>query len=542
MEKYNRDLARIAKGGGFSALGDFFTVFSRLMMLFFTARLFSGDPNLVGLFEWAFRFIFFIRIIALPGTSEAIRRFLPIYRSDNNQAAVKGLLLYAIKLTAILSGISTAAVILFAPQICRLLNMGDAVAYLRIMAITLPFYAFLSIAVSAFTGIHRVQYQVVLEKLFVNGFRILILLGFLFISSDSLRNLAVVWSYPIAFGIACIISLIYFFRIFNVIGDGSVKPEYHKREFIKFSLPLAASQNIAYLMNYAGTFILGYYWTSEQVGLYGMVTHFSPVLIIPLFSAIVVFGPLISELYHLGRKDELSRHYKFITKWVFTISLLVFILYALMTRPILSILGTRFTGIKTQVCLIIVCLAQLFNASTGPNGVLISMTGKPRINMYNNAILMVVSVILCILLIPLKGAMGGIIAAGMAQAIAVVGVNILYLFQVWHFHKTHPFSIGYFKPIIAGVISTGIILGLMYITGFREYAFSFDPHGFEGYATVLFNIALIGSVLVIIFGVILYYLGFEEDDKFVLGKLLGKIRNIRLKRRADANSEYHGRD
>jgi O-antigen/teichoic acid export membrane protein len=545
MEKFNRDLTKVAKGGGFSAIGDFFMVFSRLLMGIFTTHLFKSADRF-GLFEWAFRVVFFIRIAVLPGTYEGIRRFMPIYRADGNRAAEKGLLLYALKLTGVLSLIVTSVVIIFAPQICALIgqegSQSEAVLFLRVLAITLPFFAYLYVSAGAFTGIHKVHYQVWIEKFLVSGARLLILFVFMFAASQALRDFAVVWSYPITFGIGCFIAMFFFYKTFTVVRERGIKSEYHVRDFLKFSLPLAVTQPISYLLNYAGTFIIGYYCTAKDIGLYGIVTHLSPLLIVPLYSAIVVFGPLISELSHLGRKDELARHYKFITKWVFAISLLIFIMFLLLSKPILSIFGRDYADPKAQICLIIMGFAQLYNAANGPNGLLMAMTGRPHINLFNTALLMVTSVLLCILLVRSTGPLGGIIAAALAQAIAIVGVNTLYAIQIWHYHKMHPFSLEYLKPLVAGALSGGIVYGVMHFTGYNAIIQHLEPIGLSGYIGLILNIAGCGIILTILFTIILCLLGLQEEDKFILGKLIGKIRNIGLLRRPDANGAYHGRD
>ena len=522
MEKYNKDLTRLAKGSGLSAIGDFFVLFVRLPMAFLTTHLFNSTA-LFGLYEFAFRATFFVRIIILPGTYEAIRRFLPMFKADGNKPAVKGLLIYSFKLTAVLSLSVSSLLFIFAPRICSLLNQPEAYKYLRIFSITLPFYAFLYISVGAFTGIHRVKPQVFIEKIFVYGIRLLILFAFMFTANQKVRSFAVLWSFPIAFGIGCFIALFLFFRTFKVVRDRSIKPEYHIREFHMYSLPLAATGQINYLISFAGTFIIGYYCTKTDIGLYGIVTHLSPLLSVALYSSVIAFGPLISELYHLGRKDELARHYKFITKWVFTFSLIIFVVYLLMTNPVLSVFGKGYSNSRTRLCLILMSFAQLYSTASGPNGMILSMTGKQNLNFYNSLLLMIISISLGFILVPNTGMFGGIVGAAIAQTIAIVGINTLCPIQLWHYRRMHPFSIAYLKPIVAGLLSYGIIYLLMHITGYGYYLNNYSPEGTHDSLILVFYVGICALLVLGLFAFFLFLFGLEDDDKFILRKLLTKI-------------------
>jgi len=91
----DQNLTRLAKGGGISAVGNSFDIISRMFTGVFITHLFKSTATF-GLYELAYRLIFFIRILAVPGTNEGIRRFMPIYRADKDRPAEKGLLLYSL--------------------------------------------------------------------------------------------------------------------------------------------------------------------------------------------------------------------------------------------------------------------------------------------------------------------------------------------------------------------------------------------------------------------------------------------------------------
>ena len=524
----DQNLTKLAKGGSISAISNSFDVISRMFTGVFITRLFNSAATF-GLFELAYRFVFFIRILAVPGTNEGIRRFMPIYRADKDRPAEKGLLLYSLRITTVLSVAVMGAVMIFAPAIARAFNKPGAAGFIRVLALAIPLFAFLMITTAALTGIHRVKYQAFTQRMVLPGFRaIALLLALLYITDQRVRNLAVIWSFPFAFVIATSIAVYFYIKNFPVLRNKKVKPEYHIKDFYKFSLPLAASQPIGYLMNYIGTFIIAFYLTKEDIGQYGIVTRLSPLMIVPLQSAILAFVPMISELHHLGKIDELRSHFKFISKWIFAFSLFIFITFILLSKPILTVFGQEYSNVLTQRTLVVVLLAQLFNASAGPVGMLISMTGRPRINMYNTFAMLILNTILCYIFVPRTGLLGGIIGAGIAQALAVIGINTLFLLQTRKYLKMHPFSLGYLKPILVAILSAAIAFGIIHLTGFNDYWENIElKELFTNDGLLLIgSIFLFAFILGIFFAAFTYLLGLDEEDKFVLRKMFSKIKQL----------------
>jgi len=523
MGEYEQNLTRLVKGGTLSTVGNFLTTFSNALSGIFITHLFNS-PAMFGLYDFAFRLTFFLQVLVLPGTDQGIKRFLPIYRSDGNRAAVKGLLVYSLRITAVLSVIIVAALLLFAPAIAGLFQKPDAAYFIRVLALSIPFFAFLLVLVSSLTAIHQVKYQVLIERVLVPGIRLVVLFAFLFVGYKTLRRLAVVWSLPIAFAIGCSIASYFFLKTFRVLRDDKIRPEYHGRELIKFSLPLAANRPLLYMMNFVGTFVIAYYLTEADIGQYGIVTRLGPLLLVPLQSAILVFAPLISELHHIGKLDELEKHFKFISKWIFAFSLYILLTYFLLTKQVLMLFGHDYSVTETQHALLLVSLAQLFSAAVGPVGLLLSMTGKPRLVLYNTLLMAVVNITLGLILIPLESPIGGIVGAGISLGIAIFGVNILFLLQVRHYLNMHPFSIGYFKPLVAGLLSWGILFGLVRLTGVNSVFEKTQPEGWIGYILVAGHILVVMAALAIFYALFIYLLGLDETDKFILRKMFSRLR------------------
>ena len=517
-----QNLARLVRGGGIYAVGDVLSLVSLTFIGIFLARL-AGSRAGLGRYEFSFSVVSFFTFLTTLGLGNGAKRFIPVYQSEGNAGAVKGLLLFATRLTAVASSVIVIIIIALASVIARWFYAESTVAYIRILAIFLPLSSLSLLFLSALTAIHRVEYNVLVQKIIVPVVRLLVLAAFVFVVSQDARNAAMLWNLNVAHAIGLAVSLLFLVRKFPVLTDKTIVPEYHRLDLLKVSLPIALALPIFYLVNYIGVFIIKYYLTFDDLGGFAAAIRFSPLVIVPLLSIHTVFSPLISELHHHGRHDELEHHFKFITKWIFAFSLYIALVLIILAGPILAILGGKFNDTTTRLTLITLVLAQLFNAAAGPVGAILNMTGRQRVSLYNTIALLVLNVGLYILLVPMKSACGGIVGAGIAQATAIVGVNTLYLLQVRHYLKMHPYSLGYVKPLIAGAFSAVIVLGVMQMSGLRHYLWNVSPVTRFEQGAVAMWIVIFASALGLLYSLFIYILGLDESDRFILRLIAGRL-------------------
>ena len=114
--------------------------------------------------------------------------------------------------------------------------------------------------------------------------------------------------------------------------------------------------------------------------------------------------PFVSELYDRGDRSQLAHFYQLVTKWIFAFNLPFFIIILLFSRPLLSIFGEEFTS--GSLVLIILACSSLFDAATGINSVMISMSGNTWLNTVNSVVVLVLRLTLAFTLIPTYGAVG----------------------------------------------------------------------------------------------------------------------------------------
>ena len=253
--------------------------------------------------------------------------------------------------------------------------------------------------------------------------------------------------------------------------------------------------------------MLGYFKTAADVGIYAAVAKLGGLVVLPLVSFNNIFAPMISEFYSRNEMNKLEDLFKIVTKWIFTLSLPVFLIFILFARPIMGIFGQSF--VIGTAALIIFGAGQLINAGTGSVGIILTMTGRPKINLLNSIALCVLNIILNYLLIPQYGIIGAAFATGLSIAI----INVLRLAEVYYFLRIHPFRLDYLKPCIAGFLS----LFLVYLA----------VHKFFPVSLSLSDISLLLLFFVALYALFIFFLKLEKEDEYILKLFYRKLISLK---------------
>jgi len=105
----------------------------------------------------------------------------------------------------------------------------------------------------------------------------------------------------------------------------------------------------------------------------------------------------------------------------------------------------------------ILVLGFLFNASFGPDGMMLEGLGKTRLNLYNSIFYLSLNIVLDFVLVPEFGILGA--ALGTAGAMTMVGT--LTLVEIYLVARIHPFSIKSVQTVVAGIMTGAIAYGFM---------------------------------------------------------------------------------
>ena len=247
--------------------------------------------------------------------------------------------------------------------------------------------------------------------------------------------------------------------------------------------------------------MLGILGLVHEVGIYNAAAIMSIQASLFLVSVNAIFSPIIADLYNKGHINQLSNLFKTTTKWIFELTLPVFLVFVLFSRHIMGLFGEEF--VVGWAVLVILGGAQLLNASVGSVGYTLTMTGRQKMELVNNLVLCGLNIFLNIILIRKFGILGAAIATGLSLGL----INLLRLIEIYCLYKIHPYKLSYWKPVLAGTIS---VVSWLVVSNFLN---------FTGWLWITGVV-----IFMVIYLVILTLLGFEKEEKIVFKAVKKRLR------------------
>jgi len=215
------------------------------------------------------------------------------------------------------------------------------------------------------------------------------------------------------------------------------------KSLLYFSLPLFLTSALYVVMGNTDTIVVGHYLAAEQVGFYNAA--FLLMSLIPIFLSAVstIYLPVATSLGAKRAFKESLRLYQSSTRWLFILTLPLFLTFFLFPAQTLSFLfGSSYTASATALW--ILSLGAFINTILGPNNFALIAYGETRMVLYGSLSAAAVDIVLCIVLVPRMGISGAAIATASALGIS----NALYSLLLWIKHKLHPFNKKYLLTVL----------------------------------------------------------------------------------------------
>lgn len=482
-------LNSITEGAGLFLIGKgIYQIIEFITNLLLTRTL---GASLYGIYAYLRVIFSLLRVLTRLGGDKAMLRFLPEYK--DNVAKRQTILTLAYATSIITSSIVAIAVYILAPIISQYTLQNPLfVDVLRVAALVLPFNTLSNITFSAFKGLERMDYNVAISSVVQPVFRLIfvggaVLLGYSVIGAAA----GLVVSGFIIFLIAILV--LYRKTEFTAIRQPSADDA---REYYDFSFPLILSELGNFLYNRVDLLMVGFLLTGATVGIYNVAVLVAGTLALPLTAFNQLFPPIASRLYNNQEWTELENVYSTVTRWIFTISLFPGLATILYANEILQVFGEGFS--RGTYVLILFVIAQLTSCVVGPSGFLLMMTENHYLAMFNQLSSGLLNVVLNYVFITKFGFIG----AAAATATVLAGINILRVIQVWYLHGISPYNRQYYKPILAGLISS-IVMYMMSMV-------------LNSYALIISGGILGGMAFV----VLLYSFGLEDEELDIIRNLL----------------------
>jgi O-antigen/teichoic acid export membrane protein len=493
-----QELITISKGAGILFIGTAAGTALKYLFELAIARKLGADS--FGLFLIGFSFFKIAEILSTLGLHNGILRYGSIFKAKGDFSRLKGSVLSAMRLVALSAVVFGGIVILFSKLISQsLFHTPKLEPVFAIFSLSLPFSALSMVIVYAIQSFKIVKHRVYVKEIYEPLSR---LLFFIILTLTSLRLFGALIAFLVSSMSGAILAIYYLKQVSPQVFDKNILSIYETKILLNFSWPLFFTGFLNILFLWIGTLIAGLYLPQNEIAYYGAAQRTAMLGMIILISFSSIFAPIIADLYYRKEWTKLEHLFKSVAKWIFAISLPVFLSMILFSKDFLHIYGKEF--VAGASCLVILSIGQMLSSTCGPFTHMIMMSGRSKINLLNSVLVSLINIILCFLLIPKIGIIGAALAATISLAI----VNTVGLIETFMIYKIHPFRPDFIKPLLSGgaaSLVSFLILGLL----------SDRIH---------FLLALLIGItsFLIVYIPFLFILGINREEKFILEKIKAK--------------------
>lgn len=230
----------------------------------------------------------------------------------------------------------------------------------------------------------------------------------------AMAAIALLWSSPppwtlgLVYGVAYLAALIYAVglgrRAMRAWPEGRTKLPL--RGLLISGVPLVFASTSPFLSDWSIIFATAFFHDAATAGQVRIVTLFLTVMFTITIAFDAVFAPSMAAAFRLGDTAKLRRLYRQYTLGSFVLNLPIVFPAALIPTLVLSLFGPEFLGAATA--LRIGVLIQLFTVALGPAGTVLVMGHREHLTFIVNGGALLVLIVLCLLVIPRYGVMGGV--------------------------------------------------------------------------------------------------------------------------------------
>jgi O-antigen/teichoic acid export membrane protein len=366
-------------------------------------------------------------------------------------------------------------------------------------AMTLPFCILTSISAFATQGFRLLKYKIFVTSILNPTILVLSLIAMYFIFSNELA-IIIPTVISTVFGYFVITK---FLRRMTGVHIGSVIKAGFDWELLKFSTPLMFAMVIGTILNWTDIMMLGFFTNIESVGLYHPAARTAGLIRMILLAFSGIYMPMMAQYF--SKKDSISMQMliKLVARWILTLAVPCLILLLTFPSKVMLLFGVQY--VEAQGALQILAIAIFVQTISGIGGSTLVVTGYPQVNLYNALAALVVNIGLNMILIPQFGITG----AALATLISLLIIAVARIAEIRLLNRLTLVSFKYLKPIIAGIVTTIVILFIR-------------PFIMEYHTLITLGCAII--VIILVYFGLLWIQHFDQDDRDVWSAILA-IKN-----------------
>jgi O-antigen/teichoic acid export membrane protein len=493
------DVRFVAKEGGWAGLLGAAGAACRYLNSILLARVLGSAGY--GLFALAGTVINILAMPANMGLPVSSVHFVAASAARRDWAGLCWIVASSLRVVAVSSVVWAAVVVLFAPWGSRALFDKEGLAIPLVgMALSLPLMGLNAVAAGSLQGLKEIRAKVIVEKIAHPVIFSTLLLAMFVAPSAATRTLP--WVLAAFFAAAAAVAALsgrWLFARMAAVPPAEGPPPRRWRELFGFATPVMLLNLLNQFVLWSDVLVMGVYRSAAEIGIYHVATRLGTAVNMPTEALNTSLAPSYAGMHGRGDTAGLKQAFHTSTRWIFSLSALIALVVVFGGRPLLRLFGSDFEAGHLPLALI--AAGQLASASMGTNGMLLTMTGFPHINLINAACVAAASLGLNALLVPTYGATGA--AAAGASSLALI--NAVRCAEIWFMFRMVPWDRTIFKPITALLLAAAAGAAVFITLGGLPAA----------------------AAAVAVFGAAWWLLGPEPEDRELLGRVLARLRPVR---------------
>lgn len=450
------DLAVVARGGLLNLVGAVVGGILQFLLVVVVTRVLDTDE--AGAFFVAIAMFSILSNTSELGADTGLVRTIPRLRATRRLADLPAAI--GVGLVPVVTVASVLAVVVFALSgpMAELLshdrNAADVEPYLRTLAPFLPLAAAYAVTVAATRGFGTMLPSVAIDKLAKPALQPLLVLVAAAVGAGA-AGVALAWGGPIGLGLAAAaVWLVALERRVRRAAAGEDLPPASPRrrvasEFWRFTAPRGLAGFFQVGILWLDTLLLGALRSTRDAGVYAASTRYLIAGTFATIAIVQVTAPKISELFAHHAGERARSVYQAATAWLMLMTWPIYLTIAIFAPVLLGLFGEPY--VRAAVPLLIIAVAMMISAATGPVDVVLLMAGRSTWNLFNTVLALTANVVLNLLLIPRLGITG----AAIAWATSILLNNLVPLAQVWRFLDMHPFGPGFPRAATLALLCFG---------------------------------------------------------------------------------------
>ena len=412
-------------------------------------------PETYGLFSLSVIILSLFAAFATLGLNEGILRYIPIFRSKKDLGKISYLIKFSLRTVFFLSLVFSLVLFFSSNFISEFFFHNISLSiFLKISSFTIPLLVLSSVYLASIRGFEKIGWYSFIVNILPNVTKFLAIVIFVYLG---IKREYVMISYFLGILLMLLVSYyIYKTKISKSLGISQVKLESRyklKKHLFIYSMPIMFSSILGLVYYWIDSFAIGFLKGVTDVGIYNVVVPIALLLTIIPDLFIQLFYPLITKEYHRKNYKLVKEISKQVGKWIFILTLPLFLIIFIFPEAIINILfGYQYIIAGTALRILVVgSLAALLS---GLLFTLLFTVGKSKLAFINLLVTSILNLILNLILVPIYGINGAAISTA---SVWIILTSIL-LFQVRKFLGFIPMRRKFIRIVIVTILPLAIMM------------------------------------------------------------------------------------